>query len=384
MSSKRGFIVGIRAVCCAASVFFVSLSEPATGQEFCWEPIPVASPQPGKTSHHSLVYDSNRNVVVLFGGLIETGGNAHNETWEWSCTTRSWAQRSLPTSPQARYAHAMAYDSGRNVVVLFGGGSSPVGAGNELDDIWEYDGTTWTAQSPVCDGLTPDKRLAHAMVYDSCRNVVVLFGGHLAGNRLGDTWEWDGECWEDRSQSGPAPREYPAMAFDTNCCRTILFGGQDATPHFDDTWSWDGTSWTNVSPTTSPSPRYGSGMSFDSLRQRFVLFGGSGPTNRFGETWEFAWDCVAGDWAPVNARLSPAPRIHTGLTFDESCGRSVLLGGTTDSSRVNDTWLFPADFCVPTLSEWGVVLLGCSILVAGNVLLLRQRKRQGVQLGGNA
>ena len=173
--------------------------------------------------------------------------------------------------------------------------------------------------------------------------------------------------------SGPALREYPAMAFDPDCCQTILFGGQDATPHFDDTWSWDGMSWTDISPTISPSPRFGSGMSYDSLRRRFVLFGGFGPADRNDETWGFGWDCVAGDWTQVTGRPSPAPRLHTGLTFDESCGRSVLFGGAVDSSRVNDTWLFPGDVCVPAILAWGFLVMLLLLVSAGTLIFQRRR-----------
>ena len=39
--------------------------------------------------------------------------------------------------PGARFAHAMAYDSQREVVVLFGGAPTP---GTALDDTWEWNG----------------------------------------------------------------------------------------------------------------------------------------------------------------------------------------------------------------------------------------------------
>ncbi len=34
----------------------------------------------------------------------------------------------------------------------------------------------------------------HAMAYDSARQRVVLFGGYSQGHRA-DTWEWDGKNW---------------------------------------------------------------------------------------------------------------------------------------------------------------------------------------------
>ena len=41
----------------------------------------------------------------------------------------------------------------------------------------------------------PSVRAAHVMAYDSARQRVVLFGGGVGPDRLGDTWEWDGKQW---------------------------------------------------------------------------------------------------------------------------------------------------------------------------------------------
>ena len=100
-------------------------------------------------------------------------------------------------------------------------------------------------------------RQAHAMSYDSARAVTVLFGG-LAAEYSGETWEWNGAVWRERSTSGPALRYSHAMAYDAARNRTVLFGGY--TPIFNnhfsaETWIWDGNSWTH--PTVAgPSARY--------------------------------------------------------------------------------------------------------------------------------
>jgi hypothetical protein len=54
------------------------------------------------------------------------------------------ANRWVPTSIPALSGHAMAYDSARQRVVLFGFGSNSL-----LADTWEWDGTT-TATAPEC------------------------------------------------------------------------------------------------------------------------------------------------------------------------------------------------------------------------------------------
>ncbi len=49
----------------------------------------------------------------------------------------------------------------------------------------------WTQKQDI----GPRPRLGHAMAYDSTRQRIVLFGGRLVGTRFGDTWEWDGANW---------------------------------------------------------------------------------------------------------------------------------------------------------------------------------------------
>ena len=53
---------------------------------------------------------------MLFGGY---GGSYRGDTWEWDGTV--WVDKTPATSPSARDAHAMAYDSARGRIVLFGG-----------------------------------------------------------------------------------------------------------------------------------------------------------------------------------------------------------------------------------------------------------------------
>jgi hypothetical protein len=37
--------------------------------------------------------------------------------------------------------------------------------------------------------------MTHALAYDSRRERVILFGGSDGTQTFGDTWEWDGTTW---------------------------------------------------------------------------------------------------------------------------------------------------------------------------------------------
>ncbi len=176
----------------------------------------------------------------------------------------------------------MAYDSARGRVVLFGG----VAVGNRLGDTWEWDGSTWIQRAPP---VSPPARAGHAMAYDNIRSSTVLFSGDdINSQGLVDTWEWDGDMWVEKTPSaGPMSRTYSAMAFDIALGHVVLFGGCASSDcPAADTWEWDGSVWTQKTPPVSPPERQGPAMAYDSARGRVVLFGGVSGFN-LADTWEY-------------------------------------------------------------------------------------------------
>ncbi|MBI5528052.1 MAG: hypothetical protein HY897_17100 [Deltaproteobacteria bacterium] len=119
----------------------------------------------------------------MFGG---NDGSLRQDTWEWDGAVGTWTDRTpAGTKPSARNYHALAYDSARGRVVLFGGDD-----GSRRQDTWEWDGSAgmWIDRTPA--GTKPSARANHALAYDSARWKVVLFGG-FDGSYKQDTWEWD-------------------------------------------------------------------------------------------------------------------------------------------------------------------------------------------------
>jgi hypothetical protein len=232
----------------------------------------------------------------------------------------------------------MCYDLTRSRVVLFGGDShADLENGTPLGDTWEWDGSFWTQM----DDVGPAPRSSSSMVYDSARNVSILFGGRSVGLLLGDTWQWDGTDWTQLSESGPSPRAASAMAFDSARNRTVLFaGGSKENPCLSDTWEFDGENWTQQQD-TGPLPRAAHAMAFDSVSNRVILFGGIDLNNDgLGDTW--AWD--GSEWVQI-AEFGPPPRLNAALA---SAGGSnlILFGGLNafGQGKVEhvfaDTWEF--------------------------------------------
>jgi hypothetical protein len=186
---------------------------------------------------------------------------------------------------------ALAHDPLRDRTVLFGGYHDPV----SLGDTWEWDGSSWTERTSL---PSPSGRLDATMAFDATRGTVLLFGGY-DGDLLDDTWEWDGTGWSQLAPAtSPPARRGAAMAYDLARRRMLLFGGfgGDFTPALADTWEWDGTSWTQVVTAPSPGTRSFHAMTYDPDRRLALLYGGaippppgSGPQMQVAsDLWEFS------------------------------------------------------------------------------------------------
>jgi len=183
-----------------------------------------------------------------------------------------------------RKSHAMAYDHGRDQVLLFGGlhgndimgdsyiGTPAVGA-NPGELSWE------TIPIPAEDA--PPPRWGHSMVFDEDNDRYVMFGGFDDRHRpLNDVWFYDpnGNTWEEfldySTSDRPQPRAGASMVYfgdydynrgisnydiSNNPEQIVMFGGTDGKSYFNDTWVFDKDRWILVNPTgelsQSPPPR---------------------------------------------------------------------------------------------------------------------------------
>lgn len=282
----------------------------------------------GVRNGHAMAYDTQREVVMLFGGADEQRVLSDLQAWdgrEWRCISDQ--------GPPPRTFPGLAYDSARKQLVLFGGNRVLFGTEADkntfLHDMWIREGAHWIE----FEGGTPPPRAEPAMVFDSNRSRIVLFGGHrtIGGQRqrLGDTWEWDGQRWEQRSAEGPAPRNGAAMAFDSGRHRVVLFGGSGATG---DTWEWDGDRWELLASAVAPG-RFNSVMGYDERQGLVVRFGGWTGESRVGDTWTYngtEWKIVATE--------GPPGRNHSAMAYDENRQALVLFGGHDGERVFGDTW----------------------------------------------
>ena len=236
----------------------------------------------------AMTFDSTRNVVLLYGGVAASGDDL-SDTWEWNGS--SWTQMSPAKNPGARDSLALTYDSTRQVAVLFGGekcNNMACSSLTNLNDTWEWNGSNWTQMTT---STAPSARLGTRMAFDSARQVTVLFGGSTCSQtcgtvtEYGDTWEWNGTTWAQESPAdSPTARDSFGFAYDSLRSVTVLFGGFGSSG---DTWEWNGSNWTQTTPAPSPPYRYWVPMVFDSERGRSVVYGGSTGATDLSDTWVY-------------------------------------------------------------------------------------------------
>ena len=104
----------------------------------------------------------------------------NNQTWVLG--QNNWTQLITANSPPAVFAHAMAYDAGRECLVMFGGLNDQFLAVNET---WELFNGDWTNVTPMD---SPEARFSHTLTYDQVTGCMVLIGGGNALNVYADPW----------------------------------------------------------------------------------------------------------------------------------------------------------------------------------------------------
>ena len=306
-----------------------------------WTQIEPTHSSPCYRQEPVMAYDSVRDRTVLFGGRTQKG--LVNDTWMWSGSY--WTQFQSEHSPPAATFSRMVFDERRSQIVLT----------LRFDDefkIWEWDGSDWRITVPAGD--VPVDAGGYSLVYDSVRDVTVMFGGYIPYHTTNRLWEWDGTTWTtiDPDDSFPQPRVAHEVAFDCDRDRMVVFGGlidhDDYYELTNETWEWDGYEWYyHRNKGSKPARRTDHTMVYDQSRRRTVMFGGFGSSMPYySDTWE--WDGFT--WREITLETGPGEKWKQAAAYDSRRHRTIIFGGEgTDYS--NDTWeYFNADTeCCDTL-----------------------------------
>lgn len=247
----------------------------------------------------------------------------------------------------------------------------------------------WGVQGVSDEKNTPGRRIGAAHCYKNGK--LYLFGG----NSYNDLWEWDGKTWtwiagpNSESVQGsygvigvadpsnlPPSRPLAASWVDDDG-NFWLFGGTGSS-YLNDLWKWDGENWTWVSGNKAGSKNYHygvigqpdsknmprgrtGGMEWQDENSQFFVFGGIGKDRNgvvgvLGDLWRWDgqyWTWMSGDsllgtggsygqkFVP-NSSNAPKSRIAA-CHWKDLSGRVWLYGGFHSSLLLNDLWMWDGD-----------------------------------------
>lgn len=276
---------------------------------------------------HTISYNSSRHVTVMFGGRPYSDAPPFGDTWEFN--GRCWLPITTDNAPPRRFWHSMVFDSHRNRIVLFGGGDPDIGI--RYNDTWEYDGTDW---QQIATAHSPPQMLVRTMVYDGARNRTVLVGGAGISMSYNDTWEYDGTDWVQviTPTSPPLLGPHASMAYDAHRQRAVLTleNGTESL----ETWEYDGSTWAQVVTSEAPLARWLHSMAYDDCSQRTVLSGGYSPfAGQSGADMNDTWEFDGNNWVQIDTPQSPTPFGQPAMAYDTDFRRVIM-------NERGETWAY--------------------------------------------
>lgn len=278
--------------------------------------------QPAGRASFAMVADTNRDRVLLFGG-IGAAETLFNDTWSFQ--SGSWTEIETPNAPPARRQMGFTFDPIRDRFIVYGG----FGADNtRLKDHWEFDGTTWTK----IGGDGPD--VANPMIaWDGTRNEVLLMGFATVGTEIKSVmYRRNGDAWQELTpEHKPACVGLGTMIWQSHNGR-VLYPSGACTNGFGiaETWEWDGSDWTKLTVKGSQGEVYSYAAAWDPIRQETLLFGGSELSVERSDTFRYQ----DGVWTGVNGAFKPGPRSLMVFASDPERGSIWMFGGLNTGAEL--------------------------------------------------
>jgi len=279
-----------------------------------WTMIESGSLKPNACSGAAMVYMENEDSYLLFGGSRFDGTNMLYYGDTWVLNGDQWYKASV-TGPSARSGAAMAYDSHRKVVVLFGGTET---AGYSTDGTWEWDGSEWTNVVTV----SPEPGTGQ-MVYDTAAEKMIYYDSVSR-----KTFSYDGQTWELLAENGPQRNGF-RMVYNSIEGSVLISGGINTSTYTfsNDLLKFNGSSWSvaSNSPVAFKDHVIWHNPSSDTL---FLAFG--------SYEYEGAFNTKLASFSNNSwktASFSTVSSYNIALAYDKNGGKTYQFGGTCNEAQ---------------------------------------------------
>jgi hypothetical protein len=307
---------------------------------------PVSDTYPAPRVDHYLVYDSESDQVIMFGGRNDTQNDyiEYPETWNFDVGKNSWMEMNPSVSPGCIF-EPMAYDTNADLVIYYCGisGSSP--SYTAIGETWSYDANSDTWKD-LQSANTPTGIAASKMIYDTKSDKMIMFGGINVANgnqTINETWAFDylTNSWTlMQPDVKPPAMGWPEMTYDSESDRLLIWGGwpsMEAKPSGERTslWAYDynSDSWEELINTAGPLEDYQGSMVYVPDLDRSIVYVGM-------QFWSY--DYNHNHWEVLKSVAGgPGRRLNHAMVYDSGSGYVVLFGGF-DSLNLpdNEVWFY--------------------------------------------
>ncbi|MCC6574741.1 MAG: choice-of-anchor D domain-containing protein [Planctomycetes bacterium] len=329
-----------------------------------WSKLATSGTAPTPRVYAQVVYDSNSQRMIVFGGQTASGGSV-NDLWELDLSTLAWQQLTPAGGPPtARQSAAVCYDATPGAErLLMHGGNTNSGLNGES---WVLDLSTryseaWTQLNP---GAGPAARQGHGAVYNSVLQQFVIFMGST-GTRKDDVWAMDlsggigTESWIDITPAAgpPAPSARYLFGYASDAAGlTVFVQGGDAGSLMNDLWILDlsgfAAVWTPVIVSGGVAPLHRSVHSacYDDANNRLVI--GMGLTLwPCADIWTILPFAGSPVWSEVHAASAPAAMVNGATCYDPVFKRMIAFGGIASGGFDSQLWQLDLTTPVATWSK---------------------------------
>jgi hypothetical protein len=264
-----------------------------------------------------------------------------------------WFNKNPVVAPSKRQSAASFFDSVNGRTMVMGGIDS---ISNYLNDTWAYYASTntWTKLS---DQAPWSARWSASAAFDTVSGIGVLFGGWDNNGQNYETWEYTAStgAWTNRTAPAKPNLTSSPLTYDSDQHKIITSGmGRFVW----ETWAYDTTThvWTARAGTNPPGDRVGHRLAYYPLISRTVLYGGSSGLSILDQTWEYNY--ASDSWTDKTSQIggmSPGGRTGYGFIYRDSKTDLMLFGGTSSSGYPTTTFKYWDDL---GSRYWGMISTG--------------------------